>query len=206
MCSASPGLRIPSFIESSFCTKLEYETWLRTEGCEAAIRDGGKEAQWKEHKGSGLDMKLLRRRDIPILHFVDIPLYEDDLGDNGESMLRLRLRVMPSCFFILLRHALRIDGLLIRQHETRIFHKFGTPQLLRARRLAEAPLEPLRKVEPLPDKPGGAAAPATVAPCGPWTATMPPLSSVSHPNEHQAAERLAMLPPKSDIIEELLLV
>ena len=41
-------------------------------------------------------MALLRRRDVPILHFEDIPLYEDDLGDNGESMVRLRLRVMPT--------------------------------------------------------------------------------------------------------------
>ena len=78
-------------------------------------------------------MDLLRRRDVPIMHFVDLPLYEDDLGDNGDSVMRLRLRVMPSCFLLLLRHALRVDGLLIRHHETRIFHKFGLPHVLRAR-------------------------------------------------------------------------
>ena len=75
------------------------------------------------HKGSGLDMKLLRRRDIPILHYVDLPLYEDEMDDNGSSVLRVRLRVMPSFFFVLLRHVLRVDGVLIRQRETRIFHK-----------------------------------------------------------------------------------
>ena len=46
--------------------------------------------------------------DGPILHFVDLTLYEDDLGDNGESVVRLRMRVMPSCFLLLLRHALRV--------------------------------------------------------------------------------------------------
>ena len=68
----------------------------------------GAPAQWGVHTGSGLDMALLRRRDIPILHFVDLTLYEDDLGDNGESVVRLRMRVMPSCFLLLLRHALRV--------------------------------------------------------------------------------------------------
>jgi len=149
---------------------------------------GAQQSDWREHKGSGLDMALLRRRDVPILHSVDIPLYEDDLDDNGESMVRLRLRVMPSCFFILLRHALRVDGLLIRHHDTRIFHKFGTPHVLRACRLAEAPLAPLPKPHPTgaPDAPNA-------------------IPRASLPNENQAAEKLAMIPPKRESIEELLL-
>ena len=155
---------------------------------------GTKKSLWSEHTGSGLDMDLLRRRDLPIVHYVDIPLYEDDLDDNGESVMRVRLRVMPSCFFLLMRHALRVDGLLIRQHETRVFHKFGTKEVLRVRRLAEAPLEPARKV---PDE---AAAPSATA--APWAAC----GSVSHPDEHKAAERLAMLPPKSEVTEELQLM
>ena len=147
-----------------------------------------------------MDMALLRRRDVPILHFVDLPLYEDDLGDNGESMVRLRLRVMPNCFLLLLRHALRVDGVLIRHHDTRIFHKFGSTNVLRARRLAEAPLQPLRKPEPLPEK--FDARPRFDAPA-PWAGNMPQPGSASVPNENQAAERLARMPPKSESIEEL---
>mmetsp|Transcript_24672 Transcript_24672/g.78890 ORF Transcript_24672/g.78890 Transcript_24672/m.78890 type:complete len:325 (+) Transcript_24672:58-1032(+) len=167
----------------------------------------GAPAQWGVHTGSGLDMALLRRRDIPILHFVDLTLYEDDLGDNGESVVRLRMRVMPSCFLLLLRHALRVDGVLIRQHDTRVFHKFGSPHVLRDRRLGEARLAPLRKPVLL-DEPAAATA-------APWATTTPhrlayeqqqaSLRSASVPNEQQAAEKLATLPPKSESVEELLL-
>lgn len=166
--------------------------------------DPGKTApvsQWSAHQGSGLDMALLSRRDVPILHFVDIPLYEDDLGDNGESMVRVRLRVMPSCFLVLLRHALRVDGVLIRHHDTRIFHKFGTPQVLRARRMAEAPLESVPKPD-LSEKPLVASARSAA----PWTAAMPPVGSMGHLiSEQSAAEKLSKLPPKFESIEELLL-
>ena len=54
-------------------------------------------------------MALLRKRE-PILFFADRTFYTDDLHDNGVSEARLRVRVMPSCFFVLLRHWLRVDG------------------------------------------------------------------------------------------------
>ena len=152
LCYASP-VEKPNFIKSSFSTKVEYEASLQAQG--------DTESQWRVHEGSGLDMDLLRRRDIPILHFVDLPLYEDEMDDNGESVVRVRLRVMPTCFLVLLRHALRIDGVLIRHHDTRIFHKFGTPHVLRARRLAEAPLQPLPLPKPEPvEECGDSPAPA----------------------------------------------
>ena len=208
--SGSPASRTPSFIESSFCTKVEYEAW-RAQGGEAVTKpEAAPGSPWRAHEGSGLDMALLRRRDVPILHFVDLPLYEDDLGDNGDSMVRLRLRVMPTCFLVLLRHALRVDGVLIRHHDTRLFHKFGTPHVLRTRRLAEAPLEPVRKPD-LSDKPNKLDK-LDVAPVPPWcaTATVPAsrlasLGSSSLPDEQQAAEKLALLSPKSESLEELLL-
>lgn len=134
----------PSFIESAFRTKVEYSTWLRAQSTSEAAPESPAEASgWKEHTGSGFDMALLRRCDVPILHYVDLPLYEDELDDNGSSVVRLRLRVMPSCFLVLLRHALRVDGVLVRHHDTRYFHKFGSPLVLRDRRLAEAALAPL---------------------------------------------------------------
>jgi type 2A phosphatase activator TIP41 len=199
----------PSFIESHFSSKVEYEAWLCATGGtpdaqqEGSTREGPPKPVWREHTGSGLDMELLRRRDVPILHFEDFPLYEDDLHDFGDSVVRVRLRVMPSCFFVLLRHSLRVDGLLIRQHDTRLFHKFGTPHLLRARRLGEASLEPIPKVKlsDAPDPPNAARPNAA-----PWAATMAPLGSALLPDEQKAAERLAMLPPVSESVDELLLV
>lgn len=73
-----------------------------------------------------LDMDLLRQPD-PILWFDHVLLFEDELHDHGISSLSVRflilsnlfldltrkqvkVRLMPKCFFILLRHWLRVDG------------------------------------------------------------------------------------------------
>ena len=52
----------------------------------------------------------------------------------------MRVRVMPSCFLVLLRHNLRIDGVLIQQKEVRIFHRFGDGKVIRSQRTARMPL------------------------------------------------------------------
>mmetsp|Transcript_62459 Transcript_62459/g.103906 ORF Transcript_62459/g.103906 Transcript_62459/m.103906 type:complete len:323 (+) Transcript_62459:95-1063(+) len=152
--------------------------------------DGGSEQLlWLPHRGRGLDMTLLRRTDLPILCFVDLTLYSDDLRAFGESELRLRLRIMPQCFFILMRHWLRVDGVLIRQRDTRVFHKFGENRIIRAQRLSEAALPPL---------------PPLMAPfpSGADELPPPPLAGTI-PTEEQAAECLAALPPRMQLIEEL---
>ena len=99
-------------------------------------------ASWKAHDGPGLDMDLLKRRE-EILWSADLPLYEDMLHDNGISCLRVRVRVMPSCFLVLLRHNLRIDGVYIQQKEVRLFHKFGEASVIRSHRTARKALPPL---------------------------------------------------------------
>lgn len=38
---------------------------------------------------------------------------------------------MPSCFFILLRFFLRVDDVLFRVYDTRIYHRFGTSTVIR---------------------------------------------------------------------------
>lgn len=40
-------------------------------------------------------------------------------------------RVMPSSYFILLRYFLRVDNVLVRINDTRIFHDFTTNYILR---------------------------------------------------------------------------
>ncbi len=42
-----------------------------------------------------------------------------------------RYRVMADCFFVLLRYYLRVDEVLVRIFDTRIFHSFDTNHLLR---------------------------------------------------------------------------
>ena len=111
------------------------------EAC-AEVATGHHEEAWRPHDGPGLDMQLLTKRE-QILWSADLPLYEDMLHDHGVSSLRVRVRVMPSCFLVLLRHNLRIDGVLIQQKEVRIFHKFGSDVVLRSHRTARKALPPL---------------------------------------------------------------
>lgn len=38
---------------------------------------------------------------------------------------------MPSCLFVLQRLFLRVDDVLLRMNDTRVYHEFGTPYLVR---------------------------------------------------------------------------
>ncbi|OAY45506.1 TIP41-like protein [Manihot esculenta] len=70
----------------------------------------------------------------PILFYDEVVLYEDELADNGVSLLTVKVRVMPSCWFLLLRFWLRVDGVLMRLRDTRMHCAFGdgtNPVILR---------------------------------------------------------------------------
>lgn len=67
----------------------------------------------------------------PVLKYWEIPLFDDELNDNGLSMGNFRIRIMKDCFFGLLRSYLRVDNVLVRIVDTRIFHDFKTNHILR---------------------------------------------------------------------------
>ncbi|KZT05639.1 type 2A phosphatase activator TIP41 [Laetiporus sulphureus 93-53] len=94
----------------------------------------------------------LTRHD-PILFYAEIPLFEDELHDNGSSHLLVRIRVMPTCIFILSRFTLRVDNVLFRAHDTRIFHSFSSVPPLVVREMSgwEAPYDWVRKRLPKRD-------------------------------------------------------
>ena len=75
---------------------------------------------------SGIDMDMLRDQTQPIVHFVEMPIYEDFLHDFGECRLVVKLRVMPRCWFLLLRYWLRVDGVVAKVRESRYFCAFGS--------------------------------------------------------------------------------
>ncbi|ESO13141.1 hypothetical protein HELRODRAFT_184876 [Helobdella robusta] len=77
-----------------------------------------------------IDMERLKLKD-PILFYADVALYEDELHDCGCSTISVKIRTMPTYFFILLRFYLRVDDVLVRVNDTRIFHEFGTNHILR---------------------------------------------------------------------------
>ncbi|KAJ1817083.1 Tap42 interacting protein [Coemansia sp. RSA 2599] len=95
----------------------------------------------------GIDYARLMVRE-EILFYDENVLYEDDLGDNGTSQLSYKVRVMPSGFFILLRFFLRVDGVLFRIYDTRVYHEFGSGCILREFGTREAAFEDVRRQVP----------------------------------------------------------
>ena len=87
-------------------------------------------------EGDGIDYELLKRRE-PILWNCSVTLFESELDDNGTSELSVKARVMGSCFFILMRHWMRLDNVAIRVRDTRLFHRFGTGHVYRERTFRE---------------------------------------------------------------------
>jgi len=99
----------------------------------AGTQQPGRQPRWQA-TAEQLDRGLLMARD-PILFYADLPLYESELDDNGVCLLGVRLRVMPRCWFAMLRFWLRVDGCLIRLRETRLMCRWGgggCPTLLHA--------------------------------------------------------------------------
>lgn len=79
-----------------------------------------------------------------IYFYDEVILYEDELADNGTAVLTAKIRVMASGFFILLRFFLRVDGVLVRLNDTRIYHQAGSSYLLREYSSKEAKIPELR--------------------------------------------------------------
>jgi len=99
-----------------------------------------------------IPMDELTRPD-PILFYAEIPLFEDELHDNGSSDFLIRIRVMPTCIFILSRLTLRVDNVLFRTHDTRIYHSFSSPLpfIFRESSGWEAPYDRVSKQLPMKD-------------------------------------------------------
>ena len=154
-------------------------------------------AAWAAHAGAGIDYEALKDRSVPILFFAEVPLYHDDCGEHGESALTARLRVMPDCFFVLLRHHLRVDGVVVKQRDARFFHRFGAAAVLREQRLAEAPLPPL------PSRADAEAVVTGAASAAPAPAdAAPPAPARGGPSEQAASEQLAAVTPTLHVVEE----
>merc|ERR1712228_585820 len=95
------------------------------------------------------DMQLLRDQSAPILWSCHCILYEDELSDNGMSQLLVRCRVMPKCFLILLRFWLRVDNVIVRIRDTRLYHEFGHNHVLKHYEEREAKWEDLQRQYPM---------------------------------------------------------
>lgn len=74
-------------------------------------------------------------------------MFEDDLGDQGYTCLNLRFRVMKDCFYVLVRYYLRVDEVLVRIYDTRIFHGYESNYIIREFQHKESTYDELRKKE-----------------------------------------------------------
>jgi type 2A phosphatase activator TIP41 len=86
---------------------------------------------WKQLPKSAMPMQLLTDQSVPILFFDEIILLEDDLHDNGEVKLTVKLRVMPTCAYVLSVLFVRVDGVLLRLRECRLLVDFRAKKLYR---------------------------------------------------------------------------
>jgi TIP41-like family len=77
-----------------------------------------------------LPIHLLKIPD-PILFYSSVDLFEDELADNGMSLLTVKIRVMPQRMLLLARFFLRLDDVIFRIRDTRVYIEFGPRLVLR---------------------------------------------------------------------------
>ncbi|CAI4229555.1 unnamed protein product [Auanema sp. JU1783] len=87
-----------------------------------------------------IDMERLKRQD-PIAFYGFVTLYEDELADHGCAKMEVRIRVMPTYFFVLVRFYLRVDRVLIRVCDTRLVGDNHANYMIREWSLREAKYE-----------------------------------------------------------------
>ncbi|CAD6575661.1 MAG: hypothetical protein CYPHOPRED_005760 [Cyphobasidiales sp. Tagirdzhanova-0007] len=93
----------------------------------------------------GIPLSKLAKTDEPILFYDDVMLFEDELHDNGVANLSVKIRVMPSSFFALSRFFLRVDNVIFRVHDVRIYHNFDTNEVIREVKGKEAAYSDVKK-------------------------------------------------------------
>ena len=101
--------------------------WSYTTDYKGTVHPKGKQL---ESNSSEIPLELLKRPD-PFKFFADVPLYEDELADNGISVLSCKIRVMPDRMLLLSRFFMRLDGVLFRIRDTRVFIEFRTGEVIR---------------------------------------------------------------------------
>ncbi|KAL2752818.1 hypothetical protein ACRALDRAFT_2029957 [Sodiomyces alcalophilus JCM 7366] len=77
-----------------------------------------------------IPLELLKRRD-PILFFDEVMLYESELDDNGISLFSVKVRVHEHRMLLLCRLFMRLDNVLVRVRDTRVYVDFTEDIVLR---------------------------------------------------------------------------
>ncbi|PAV71203.1 hypothetical protein WR25_26718 [Diploscapter pachys] len=94
-----------------------------------------------------IDISVLMRQD-EISFYTNVTLFEDELADHGISEMSVKIRVMPTYFFVLARSYLRVDGVFIRVCDTRLFGEDNKWSVIREWSRREAKFEDLSHLSP----------------------------------------------------------
>ena len=92
-----------------------------------------------------IPLALLKRPD-PIQFFDDVILYEDELADNGIAVLSVKVRDMPARLLLLARFFMRLEDVMLRIRDTRVFVEFATGEVIREYTAREEKYETVRKL------------------------------------------------------------
>ncbi|KAI0389995.1 TIP41-like family-domain-containing protein [Xylariaceae sp. FL0594] len=84
-----------------------------------------------------IPVELLKRRD-PILFYDEVVLYESELDDNGISVLTVKFRVHEQRMLLLCRLYMRLDNVLCRIRDTRVYVDFASEVVTREYTAKEA--------------------------------------------------------------------
>ena len=79
-----------------------------------------------------------------VLNYNQVQFFEDELGDIGLSEGKIGFGVMDQCFLGLMRCYLRVDNILVRNIDTKIYHKFGEKYIIRNFSLKEKTYDELK--------------------------------------------------------------
>jgi type 2A phosphatase activator TIP41 len=108
-------------------------------------KEGEKGLEEQDPRSKQIPLELLRRRD-PILFFDEVVLYESELDDNGISSLTVKLRVMEQRMLLLCRLFMRVDGVLVRVRDTRVYVDFDRDEVIREYTAKESAFEEVKRV------------------------------------------------------------
>ncbi|KAL8686184.1 MAG: hypothetical protein Q9218_007289 [Villophora microphyllina] len=97
-----------------------------------------------EPSSTPIPLELLKRPD-PIIFFDEVMLYEDEMADNGITFLSCKVRVMPARLLLLCRFFMRLDGVMIRMRDTRVYIEFTTGEVIREYTAREDRYEAVRQ-------------------------------------------------------------
>lgn len=92
-----------------------------------------------------IPLELLKRPD-PIIFFDEVMLYEDEMADNGITALSCKVRVMPARLLLLCRFFMRLDGVMVRVRDTRVYVEFDKGEVIREYTAREDKYETVRQV------------------------------------------------------------